>query len=624
MFPKKDNLFAIPATVSYVDSMNQEYTVRFIHNDQDKVASLHPTFLTGLEKDGLKTNWDGVRSCLKVGCQVKVDVSQCKDSKWLVFGLYIREGVVLDENSEYSSDIRRGKYSKEFDWMQHFPLRLDEKSSPLKTFESKLADIEDNMISFRNELDTAEKALVEDRESLNMAKIESSIQMNQTFTLEESILDNSLSLCSSGCEHQYEVGVVVISVSEDFLQMVGPLKDIWVKMDVHSNHGPVFVEKSRVLDFKDVKVGDIGTVVVGMCVKCQIDKEAESLIPHLALWIGRDPDIREANGVVVWSENEKMLVQVQDGPPVMFKDCKEGEETGKELIVWAWSTQPGMCAEGVTWIVQPKTDNSDLVTRRDFEVTDTINMKQKVGESDKDSDISFGSISECSEIDRNKSLNSNLSTLLNFTPFKRYNYSGNRDDLESSFQWEDVEKKFQQVLLANDLNDDFDELVKEYEDFYSVSQDSNCFKKQRASNDSFILELSTSDDEHSDSASPLRFELLKSPTEAPETSFFPKRQSCLPLSPIPEEITDTDAVAYTPCRQSRDDSGYSENWSGCSTRPMRKLPSCSAEKPPVSSLFQAAHYKLVLEQFLEFTEFPVDERDDIINLFISSLKKTVL
>ena len=171
------------------------------------------------------------------------------------------------------------------------------------------------------------------------------------------------------------------------------------------------------------------------------------------------------------SKKRRKKVNNKDGPPVMFKDCKEGEETGKELVVWAWSTQPGMCAEGVTWIVQSRTENSDLVTRRDFDVRDIINMNQKVVYSEKDSDISFGSISECSEIDRNKSLNSNLSTLLNFTPFKRYNFSGNREDLESSFQWEDVEKKFQQVLLANDLNDDFDELVNEYEDFYSVSQD---------------------------------------------------------------------------------------------------------------------------------------------------------
>merc|ERR1712142_1038477 len=179
----------------------------------------------------------------------------------------------------------------------------EEKRYPLKTFESKLADIEDDMLSFRAELNNAEKALIDDRESLDVAKVESSIQINQTFTLEESILGNSLSLCSNGCEHQYEVGVVVISVSEDFLQMVGPLNDIWVKMDVYSNHAPVFVVKSRVLDFKDVKVGDIGTVVVGMCVKCHLDKEAESLTPYMALWIGRDPDIREANGVVVWSEN---------------------------------------------------------------------------------------------------------------------------------------------------------------------------------------------------------------------------------------------------------------------------------------------------------------------------------
>ena len=151
--------------------------------------------------------------------------------------------------------------------MHHFPLGLDVKSSPLNRFESKLADIEDNMLSFRTELANVERELVEDRESLDIAKIDSSIQMNQTFTLEESILCISLSLCSSGCEHQYEVGVVVISVSEDFLQMVGPLNDIWVKMDVHSNHAPVFLVKSRVLDFNDVKVGDIGTVVVGICEK---------------------------------------------------------------------------------------------------------------------------------------------------------------------------------------------------------------------------------------------------------------------------------------------------------------------------------------------------------------------
>merc|ERR1719209_301220 len=195
-------------------------------------------------------------------------------------------------------------------------------------------------------------ALVDDRESLNKAKNEdiqvgfvknSSNHMNKTFTLEESVESSSSPPRNiRKCQHQYEVGIVVISVEEQQLQMVGPMNNIWVKIDVNSDCVPVFVERSRVFNFREVKVGFMGTVIMAVCVNCQLDEKVVSLTTPLFLWLGEEPDVRGESGVVVWNENDKMLVMVDGGQPVMFRGCSKDEivATDEKVIVWAWSTRP--------------------------------------------------------------------------------------------------------------------------------------------------------------------------------------------------------------------------------------------------------------------------------------------
>ena len=58
--------------------------------------------------------------------------------------------------------------------------------------------------------------------------------------------------------------------------------------------------------------------------------------------------------------------------------------------------------------------------------------------------------------------------------------------------------------------------------------------------------------------------------------------------------------------------------SGCN--PKGNLNPCfpGTKNPLLCSMFKTAPHKAVLEQFLEFTDFPVNQRDDLINHFISS------
>merc|ERR1719209_422919 len=472
-------------------------------------------------------------------------------------------------------------------------------------------------------------ALVDDRESLNKAKNEdiqvgfvknSPKHMNKTFTLEESI-ENSSSPTRNirECQHQYEVGIVVIGVEEQQLQMVGPMNNIWVKIDVNSDCVPVFVERSRVLNFREVKVGFMGTVIMAVCVNCQLDKKVESLTTPLFLWLGEEPDVRGESGVVVWSEDDKMLVMVDGGQPVMFRGCRKDEivATDEKVIVWAWSTRPGMCAEGAIWLLQQSDAENLAVPASEVslpkvgldEVSLGTDIESLEEDGDKSSDISFGSVSECSEIDMNKSVNTNLSTLLKFSPFKRCNISfpedPNLNPCCSSFQDEEIEREFEEVMAANDLGDKIDNLVINYEEIYQASQAPRTRVVKHHVMDIPVTPVEYPDDAQCSPLS-LQVDLLENPTEVSLPSFLIRRLSSSPLSPIPEETTEND-VASTPLCKSRDDSGYNGSfWSGCNTKDKLNPVTSDTKKPPVCSLFATAPapLKAVLEEFLEFTDFP--------------------
>jgi len=672
MLPKKDNIFGIPAIVTKEKCLNQEYMVIFMLDNKEEQAFLQRIFLTAIEKDGVAADWEDVKSCLKVGSEIKVDVTQCRsfssNAKWLVFGLYL--GGSQSERRNESPCFQRMNYSKEFDWIQKFSKGVQCEKPSLKSLETKLANIEANVFNYSTELDNTEKALVDDRESLDNAKIEaaqvrlntknSPKHMNKTFTLDDSVEKSpSPTRSSRECQHQYEVGIVVISVEEQQLQMVGPMNNIWVKIDVNSDCVPVFVERSRVFNFREVKVGFMGTVIMAVCVNCQLDKKVESLTTPLFLWLGEEPDVRGESGVVVWSEDDKMLVMVDGGQPVMFRGCGKDEivATDEKVIVWAWSTRPGMCAEGAIWLLQQSDAENLVVPASEVslpkvgldEVSLGTDIESVEEDHDKSSDISFGSVSECSEIDMNKSVNTNLSTLLKFSPFKRCNISypedKNSNPCCSSFHDEEIEREFEEVMSANDLANNLDNLVDKYEDYYQASQAPRVVKRhavdipetseKNTGNTQaprvvkrHAVDVPVTSEKNTGNAqcSPLslQVDLLENPTEVSPPSFFTRRLSSSPLSPIPEETTEN-GMPSTPLCKSRDDSGYNGSfWSGCNIKgKMNPVPvTPDTKKPPVCSLFATPPHKAALEQFLEFTDFPATRRDDLINQFISSLKET--
>eukprot|EP00092_Neocalanus_flemingeri_P020052 GFUD01021713.1.p1 GENE.GFUD01021713.1~~GFUD01021713.1.p1 ORF type:complete len:725 (+),score=215.20 GFUD01021713.1:59-2233(+) len=685
------NLFGVPALLSHVTSSNsnQDYVFIFMHQETEERAVLKQSFLTALEKDGVKMKWDKAKSHLKPGCPVKIDVTQSKTASikgnWLVLGLYFGDLSTECENKE-SPFYQRRRLSKEFDWMKDFKNCVNDKSS-FRNIENQLADIEDSVFVYNSELNSAEKALVEVRETLDDCMIESDEnytekmcskeslsdessqnnsdtslslgKLNETFTVED-----SSSLPASDCLHKYEVGVVLISVTSQCLHLVGPLNDIWVRSEVSPTCTPVYVKGGKMKNSKQVSVGDIGTMVSRLCVKCQLDTTVECLAAPLLVWFGEEPGVRSGQGVVVWREEGKVLVKLDGSELVLFKGSDNSDrelESGCKVLVWGWR-KAGTCAEGGAWVLQASQHDEEGVggAIRGEEVersgsnegldlsTDGIFSPSRATryltievsgnesrssvdktESDKCSDISFGSVSECDEVDPDKSFNTNLSNLINST----FNTAGGfNSQEEEEFQAlyarsppcfpdeVDIDLQFEQVLAANGLVANYDDLAKKYEDFFAGGQPSTIFANP------IVAPVSTSAQNKEVSNHPppsITFE-----TCPPDVLLNPsllKKMSCPSLSPIPEEVTDNfteTPVFSTPvCRSSEDSSGYNDSFcSGSSnTNPFKSM-NYSAEKIPAftQDFFKQASFREMLQQFLEFTQFPESSRNDLIDHFLSS------
>ena len=162
------------------------------------------------------------------------------------------------------------------------------------------------------------------------------------------------------CGHQYEVGVVVVSTSSQFLELVGPLGDSWVVTCVDPAHSVVFVDGVRVREVDTVKAGTIGHMVLTECVKCQFLKSNKDIViasPCL-LWFGDTvrPTVRGAVGEVVGKEGDMMVVQLE-GPPaartarlVLFyleSIVHRQLVLHTKVLVWAWSRQHQVLSRGV-------------------------------------------------------------------------------------------------------------------------------------------------------------------------------------------------------------------------------------------------------------------------------------
>ena len=131
----------------------------------------------------------------------------------------------------------------------------------------------------------------------------------------------------------------------------------------------------------------------------------------------KQPSVRGLPGKVVQLDG-------LETEPVLFMRGEDDEllKTGCQVLVWAWS-KPVTCAKGGAWIAQPS--RQDVALTRYFkdlhlstsgifsparealeEVVTGKDLTRSVDKtsSDKCSDVSFGSISECDEIDLDKSL----------------------------------------------------------------------------------------------------------------------------------------------------------------------------------------------------------------------------
>jgi len=207
----------------------------------------------------------------------------------------------------------------------------------------------------------------------------------------------------------------------------------------------------------------------------------------------------------------------------------------KSKVVTKQSSQ-GLHGDG------PAGDNLDLSAsgifspiRASFE-EDAPNINNKISLDEADngegSDTSPRPVSEpTGEDDLNKSLNTVLGSLLNFTPYKRLSLAPSKDD--------------------------------HYQDLTTV----------------------------------LNSDSTASPTDIPGVIVmtpFSRRVSYSPLSAIPEETAESDAMVSTTAQyKTEDDSGYNDNnlnWSGSGCRPVKNPSLSSSENTP---------HKEVLEQFLE-------------------------
>eukprot|EP00092_Neocalanus_flemingeri_P035640 GFUD01038804.1.p1 GENE.GFUD01038804.1~~GFUD01038804.1.p1 ORF type:complete len:307 (-),score=86.20 GFUD01038804.1:85-1005(-) len=152
------------------------------------------------------------------------------------------------------------------------------------------------------------------------------------------------------CVHKYEVGVIVVRISSEYLHLVIPLGDNWVETCVDPFKTLVIVDGLKTREVYSVKIGAMGYMVVQECVKCQMDMSDVATVNPSLLWFGEDqgPSAREVTGVVVGKEGDKMVVQLE-GPAaariarlvLFFGDLMGQKEYGLQtkVLVWAWARQ---------------------------------------------------------------------------------------------------------------------------------------------------------------------------------------------------------------------------------------------------------------------------------------------
>ena len=163
--------------------------------------------------------------------------------------------------------------------------------------------------------------------------------LNQTFTLDEKPHEKDR---QHKCVHQYEVGVVVVTVSSQFLHLLLQCGGTWLRVDVDPLVSFVFVDGVRIKEVLSIKMGAMGHMVTKECRKCKLYspfEEEEDVCP-LLLWFGESilPSVRDQTGTVVGKEGDRVVVQTDDSKELILfhGEILEKVIVHSKVLVWAW------------------------------------------------------------------------------------------------------------------------------------------------------------------------------------------------------------------------------------------------------------------------------------------------
>lgn len=483
--------------------------------------------------------------------------------------------------------------------------------------------------------------------------------LDQTFIMNTS---NNIEQCV--CEHKYETGMVVVTVSNQFLRLLVQCRGVWLTTDVDPLKLMVIVDGIRIKEVFSIRIGTMGHIVTKECTDCstcQIDTVTPVLV-----WFGETqvPSVRGLSGLVVGREDKRVVVQLEQSEElVLFHgDSDEEEELAlhSQVLVWAWKkvVQNGAVKflEGAAFIKivnnvkrideDDANDSIDVSSENIFspirfqstEVPVPPYFVEKYQDLDESLSVSFGSVSAHEETEE-----FNLLIEDGFEHGPEHATSKINEDFDEiyfqSLFWrlasskldEIIESQFDKVLAANNLLKDYSDHT---EDFEKITKK---VPTPLISNTTLVSPFSPTEPECEDSWTD--FPKSNVPVVAAAVSgvskFVTRKLSHPPLSPIPEENTDRELFNYniddtgelfhsglreystpTQARTNSDntvspsspytgsnspvsmmDSGYSDTFAGAmDTRETASL--------------------VVLEQFLEFTEFPEHGRADLIRRFL--------
>ena len=321
------NLFSVPAIISHTSQTEPGFIFTFLHHGRKHQAVLMETFLTALEKEGAGITWEEASSELILGSKALVDVTQVKpatvEENWLVFGLYLSSNLSKNSTSSIPSS-------------------------------SKSADHADASLGI--------SCLSIEGDPCHV--------LNETFTYEEEALPSFPP--QTKCNHKYEAGAVVVSISSQYLHMVVQLGDTWDSFKVNPMASMVLVDGIRSREVYNIKMGAIGTMVFQNCLQCHINEKKldNRLVSSMVLlWIGESygPTVRGSPGIVVGKKDEdRLVVQVEgiDTLVLFYGNTVEQKlDVSTSVLAWAWPKQlrggKGSFVEGAALVVRDDGQDKD-------------------------------------------------------------------------------------------------------------------------------------------------------------------------------------------------------------------------------------------------------------------------